>query len=92
MLSVVVRHVYLSFVQCIVTGTYCSYGVVCCYGMRTYGSYDGLCVVLPILLTLVSLKRELSQKSSHVLLFYIQNRAWFMFDPNFQKIYGTFGI
>ena len=67
MLSVVVRHVYLSFVQCIVTGTYCLYGVVCCYGMRTYGSYDGLCVVLPILLTLVSLKRELSQKSSHVL-------------------------
>ena len=46
MLSVVVRHVYLSFVQCIVTGTYCSYGVVCCYGMRTYGSYDGLCVVI----------------------------------------------
>ena len=24
--------------------------------------------------------------------FYIQNRAWFMFDPNFQKIYCTFGI
>ena len=24
--------------------------------------------------------------------FYIQNRAWFMFDPNFQKIYFTFGI
>ena len=40
---------------------------VCCYGMRTYGWYGDLCVVLPILLTLVSLKRELSQKSSHVL-------------------------
>ena len=35
--------------------------------MRTYGWYGDLCVVLPILLTLVSLKRELSQKSSHVL-------------------------
>ena len=44
---------------------------VCCYGMRTYGWYGDLSVVLPILMTLVSLKRELSQRSSHVLLTFI---------------------